>query len=70
MRIVRYGKGQSVLEYVVILSAIVLAVIVGIYMLGLTPTRTLDQTKGLGKMLYQVNRTLENKSSEFRNFTK
>jgi len=59
-------RGQSVLEYVVMLSAIVAAIVAGAVTIG--GSRSGD--KGLGKLLNKSIGSISNKSSELTTLTK
>lgn len=57
-------RGQSLLEYIIILTAIVTAIILGLKLF-------VDKSKdsGLGKLLNQAGSTIQNASSRVGNIT-
>lgn len=56
-------RGQSVLEYVIMLTAIVAVILAGVALTA-TGFGTKDETGGLGKILKQSASTIETKTAE------
>lgn len=63
-------KAQSILEYVILLTVVVAAVIVGITAFGINANKTVDQTKGLGKLLFKMNEKMVTESARIANMAK
>lgn len=60
-------KAQSVLEYVIMLIAIVAAIIAAVSLFGLKADKSADETKGLGKLLFKMGEKLGTDSQEIAN---
>lgn len=57
-------KAQSVLEYVIMLIAIVAAIIAAVSLFGLKADKSADETKGLGKLLFKMSDKITTESKQ------
>lgn len=61
----RRKKGQSILEYVIVLTAIVVAI-----GLGVATFAGKDKTKGMGKLMDETGKTITNYTGKIADATK
>jgi len=64
----RKRKGQSTLEYVIVLTAIVAAIILGAQ--AITGQKTSSPTSGLGKLMYQAGQSIRGASEDVKKIIK